>query len=341
MKNYSSFSNDRKIGSLLLRHSRTVENREPIGDHIFFAFGNLPKVTVNSNKARAILREIPEDVSVRKPPLKEEARRQRTLTLENDELYPSFSNDRKIGSPILRHSRTVENREPTGDHIFFAFGKNPPGADFRVARRARIRDDTRNLPKASVDFIEARASLREIPEDASVRKPPLKEKARRQRTLTLENDEVISDEGAQRPQNQALSALRRLFRRFFNRAARFLWWMPLETARSMPAAASRYAPVASSRLPFSFGPPASFKNFLMAVRRAERWLMLRLRRLMFWRARLRACGELAKANPLNASAGGVRLAGPVARDARLSAIYNPKSSAGRPFTRGKTPWQRN
>ena len=34
-------------------------------------------------------------------------------------------------NPPLRHSRTVENKEPTGDHIFFAFG---------------------NLPKASVDF---------------------------------------------------------------------------------------------------------------------------------------------------------------------------------------------
>ena len=32
------------------------------------------------------------------------------------------------------------------------------------------------------------ANLMEIPEDVSVRKPPLKEKARRQRTLTLEND---------------------------------------------------------------------------------------------------------------------------------------------------------
>ena len=37
-----------------------------------------------------------------------------------------------------------------------------------------------NLPKASVDFTEARANLREIPEDVSVRKPPLKEEARRQ-----------------------------------------------------------------------------------------------------------------------------------------------------------------
>ena len=34
-----------------------------------------------------------------------------------------------------------------------------------------------NLPKASVDFTEARANLREIPEDASVRKPPLKRKS--------------------------------------------------------------------------------------------------------------------------------------------------------------------
>ena len=40
-------------------------------------------------------------------------------------------------------------------------------------------------------FTEVRASLREIPEDVSVRKPPLKEKARRQRSLTLENDEVV------------------------------------------------------------------------------------------------------------------------------------------------------
>ena len=165
---YSSSPNDRKI-TPILRHSRTVENREPTGDHIFFAFGNLPKASVDFTKARANLREIPEDASVRKPPLKEKARRQRTLTLENDELYSSSPNDRKI-TPILRHSRTVENREPTGDHIFFAFG---------------------NLPKATVDFGEDCANLREIPEDASVRKPPLKEKARRQRTLTLENDECI------------------------------------------------------------------------------------------------------------------------------------------------------
>ena len=59
------FPEDRKITTT--RHSRTVENREPIGDHIFFAFANLPKVTMNSNKARASLREIPEDVSVFTP----------------------------------------------------------------------------------------------------------------------------------------------------------------------------------------------------------------------------------------------------------------------------------
>ena len=135
----SSFSNDRKIGS----RQATI---------FFIAFGNLPKATVNFNKVRASLREIPEDASVRKPPLKEKARRQRTLTLENDELYPSFSNDRKIGS-----------RQAT---IFFiAFG---------------------NLPRATVNSNKARANLREIPEDASVRKP-----LARQRTLTLENDEVV------------------------------------------------------------------------------------------------------------------------------------------------------
>ena len=77
-----------------LRHSRTVENREPTGDHIFFAFGNLPKATVIFNKARANLREIPEDASVRKPPLKKKKRGdQRSLTLENDEFFPSPPNN--------------------------------------------------------------------------------------------------------------------------------------------------------------------------------------------------------------------------------------------------------
>ena len=41
---------------------------------------------MNSNKARASLNEIPEDASVRKPPLKKKKRGdKRTLTLENDE----------------------------------------------------------------------------------------------------------------------------------------------------------------------------------------------------------------------------------------------------------------
>ena len=98
---------------------------------------------MNSNKARANLREIPEDASVRKPPLKKKKRGdKRTLTLENDEYYPSFSNDRKI-----RSAATI---------FFIAFG---------------------NLPKATVNSNKARANLREIPEDASVRKPPLKRKS--------------------------------------------------------------------------------------------------------------------------------------------------------------------
>ena len=42
---------------------------------------------MNSNKARASLREIPEDVSVRNPPLKKKKRGgKRTLTLENDDV---------------------------------------------------------------------------------------------------------------------------------------------------------------------------------------------------------------------------------------------------------------
>ena len=42
---------------------------------------------MDSNKDRANLREIPEDVSVRKPPLKKKKRGdKRTLTLENDEV---------------------------------------------------------------------------------------------------------------------------------------------------------------------------------------------------------------------------------------------------------------
>ena len=57
----SSFSNDRKIGS----RQATI---------FFIAFGNLPKASVDFTEARAILREIPEDASVRKPPLKKKKR---------------------------------------------------------------------------------------------------------------------------------------------------------------------------------------------------------------------------------------------------------------------------
>ena len=43
-----------------------------------------------------------------------------------------------------------------------------------------------------MDFTEAPANLREIPEVVSVRKPPLKKKKRGgKRSLTLENDELL------------------------------------------------------------------------------------------------------------------------------------------------------
>ena len=95
---------------------------------------------------------------------------------------------------------------------------------------------------------------------------------------------------------QALKARNRLLSRFFKRAARFLWCRPLDTARSMLAVASRYAPAASSR----FLPLTSFRNFLIDVRRDERWLMLRIRCLSFWRARFRAWGEFANVIPRRA-----------------------------------------
>lgn len=40
----------------------------------------------------------------------------------------------------------------------------------------------------------------------------------------------------------------------------------------------------------------SFSSFLMDVRNDERWLMLCVRRLVFWRARFLACGVFAKLN---------------------------------------------
>ena len=90
--------------------------------------------------------------------------------------------------------------------------------------------------------------------------------------------------------NQALRVLKRLFRRFFRRAARFLWCRFFDTARSMPEVASRYASVA----PVRSLALTSFRNFLMEVRKDERWLMLWTRRWTPWRARFRAWGELAK-----------------------------------------------
>ena len=54
--------------SSLIQTLRATRKSAPGG--FFITFGNLPKATVNFNKARASLRKIPEDASVRKPPLK-------------------------------------------------------------------------------------------------------------------------------------------------------------------------------------------------------------------------------------------------------------------------------
>ena len=86
---------------------------------------------------------------------------------------------------------------------------------------------------------------------------------------------------------------RRLFRRLFKRAARFLWCSPLVTARSMVDTASRYAVVASSLL-FS---ETSLSSFFMDERSDERWPVLRARRVTFCLARFFAWGELAKGLP--------------------------------------------
>ena len=83
---------------------------------------------------------------------------------------------------------------------------------------------------------------------------------------------------------------RRLFRRFFRRAARLAWCNPFDAARSIYDVVSRYAAVAPS---LSFE-EISLSSFLIWVRSAERWLILRVRRLSFCRARFLACGEFAK-----------------------------------------------
>ncbi len=58
--------------------------------------------------------------------------------------------------------------------------------------------------------------------------------------------------------------------------------------------AARYALVASS----AFFSVTFFRNFLIAERSAERWLMLCMRRFALCRARFLACGEFAKIFPL-------------------------------------------
>ncbi len=94
--------------------------------------------------------------------------------------------------------------------------------------------------------------------------------------------------------NYALTALRRLFSLCFKRAARLLWCNPFDAALSMVETAALYAFAASSAL-FSV---TFFRNFLIAERSAERWLMLCMRRLALCRARFLACGEFAKVFPL-------------------------------------------
>lgn len=91
----------------------------------------------------------------------------------------------------------------------------------------------------------------------------------------------------------AVRDFNRLLRRLFKRAARVLWCRPFDAALSMLDTASRYAALAAS-LFFSV---ISFSSFLIDVRKAERMLMLCMRRFTFWRARFRACGEFANGYP--------------------------------------------
>ena len=59
--------------------------------------------------------------------------------------------------------------------------------------RANLREIARIIPDTRPAGYAKIRSRRIFPEDVSVRKPPLKEEARRQRTLTLENDEVVGE----------------------------------------------------------------------------------------------------------------------------------------------------
>ena len=178
-KQTPSFSNDRKIGG----RQATI---------FFIAFGNLPKATVNSNKARASLMEIPEVVSVRKP-----LSRQRTLTLENDEVVGGFvvvgvaggGTASAGGVYCLLLTTTPLTSPPSFPQD--AGIQSPWMADHR-------------LPCAPLKTLDSRlkdcgngvvGTQRQLAGDSRGRKCPvsrrLKEEARRQRTLTLENDEVV------------------------------------------------------------------------------------------------------------------------------------------------------
>ncbi len=91
-------------------------------------------------------------------------------------------------------------------------------------------------------------------------------------------------------ESYAVRDFKRLLRRLFKRAARFLWCNPFDVAWSMRDTALWYAAVASSLLFFSI----NLSNFLIDERSAERMLMLCIRRFTFCRVRFLAWGEFAK-----------------------------------------------
>lgn len=121
----------------------------------------------------------------------------------------------------------------------------------------------------------------------------------------------------QKSSSYELRALSRLLSRCFNLAARFRWCNPFDAALSMLEVASRYAVFASSTL-FS---AIFFSNFLIAERKAERWLILWIRLFALWRARFLACGEFAKFYPLKFGLNSV--------DAGISSIWSQKSRASK------------
>ena len=197
-KQSPSFSNDRKIGSRqatiflfvssLIQTLRATRKSAPGG--FFIAFGNLPKVSVDFGEVRASLREIPEVVSVRKP-----LTRQRTLTLENDEGGGFFVVGMAGGGTASAggvYCLLLTTAPPTSPPSF------PQDAGIQSPRMADHR-----LPCALLKTLDSRlkdcgngvvGTQRQLAGDSRGRKCPvsrrLKEKARRQRTLTLENDGV-------------------------------------------------------------------------------------------------------------------------------------------------------